>query len=288
MSPSLFCVYLDNLLERLRDSGLGCHIGGIYLGYADDVTLLAPTRQALQGMLDICQEYATSHSMLFSTVPNPTKSKTKCLFFSRKRSSEVISSVTLNGDPLPWVSTAKHLGNHLSSKLSLATYSPETKADILCKRAILYDKVHQVLQQFGYLEPKLVINLLSVYSTALYGSNLWQLNSDEYQKLLRSWNTAVKIIHDLPYSTHVRLLEPLSPVPHLESVLTSRYVGFVENLSKSAKSPLKLLFKLSNSDLGSQTGQNIGFLLAKHSEPALVDLIRKNVSLKKAGHQSTS
>ena len=141
--------------------------------------------------------------------------------------------------------------------------------------------MHQVLQQFGYLEPKLVINLLSVYSTALYGSNLWQLNSDEYQKLLRSWNTAVKIIHDLPYSTHVRLLEPLSPVPHLESVLTSRYVGFVENLSKSAKSPLKLLFKLSNSDLGSQTGQNIGFLLAKHSEPALVDLIRKNVSLKK-------
>ena len=54
-------------------------------------------------------------------------------------------------------------------------------------------------------------------------------------------------------------------------------MNFVENLSKSAKSPLKL----SNSDLGSQTGQNIGFLLAKHSEPALVDLIRKNVSLKK-------
>ena len=84
MSPSLFCVYLDSLLGRLRDSGLGCHIGGIYLGalgYADDVTLLAPSRQALQGMLDICQEYATSHSMLFSTDPNPNKSKTKCMAY---------------------------------------------------------------------------------------------------------------------------------------------------------------------------------------------------------------
>ena len=158
----------------------------------------------------------------------------------------MISPITVNGDPLPWVPTAKHLCNHLSSKLSLASYSPETMTDILCKRAILYDKVHQVLQQFGYLEPKLGMNLLSVYSTALYGSNLWQLNSDEYQKLLRSWNTAVKIIHDLPYSTHVRLLEPLSPVPHLESVLTSRYVGFVENLSKSAKSPVKFLCKLDH------------------------------------------
>ena len=88
MSPSLFCIYLDTLLGRLRDSGLGCHIGGVYLGafgYADDVTLLAPSKQALQVMLDICQDYATSHSMLFSTDPNPTKSKTKCLFFSRKR-----------------------------------------------------------------------------------------------------------------------------------------------------------------------------------------------------------
>ena len=42
LSPSLFCVYLDTLLSCLRESGIGCHIGGEYLGaygYADDVTL---------------------------------------------------------------------------------------------------------------------------------------------------------------------------------------------------------------------------------------------------------
>ena len=217
-------------------------------GYADDVTLLAPSRQALQLMLDICEDFATSHSMLFSTDPNPARSKTKCLFFSRKRNSEQVSPVTLNGDTLPWVTTAKHLGNHLSSKLSLTSYSPETKTDILCKRAILFDKVHQVLQQFGNLEPKLVINLLSIYSTALYDSTLWQIDSEEYKKLIRSWNIAVKIIWELPHPTHVKLLEPLSPVPHLEAVLTVRYIGFIENLSKSAKPPVRMLFDLSNSD----------------------------------------
>ena len=74
MSPSLFCIYLDTLLVRLRDAGVGCHIGGMYLGafgYADDVTLLAPSRQALQLMLCICEDCATIHSMLFSTDPNP-------------------------------------------------------------------------------------------------------------------------------------------------------------------------------------------------------------------------
>ena len=62
MSPSLFCIYLDTLLVRHWDAGVGCHIGGMYLGafgYADDVTLLAPSRQALQLMLDICEDFAS-------------------------------------------------------------------------------------------------------------------------------------------------------------------------------------------------------------------------------------
>ena len=36
----------------------------------------------------------------------------------------------------------------------------------------------------------------SIYSTALYGSTLWQLNSEEHFKLNRAWNTAVKMILD--------------------------------------------------------------------------------------------
>jgi hypothetical protein len=239
LSPSLFCVYLDTLLCQLRDAGVGCHIGGEFLGafgYADDVLLLAPSRQALQIMLNICENFAKSHSMLFSTDADPAKSKTKCLVFSRTINADQVSNVRLNGDSLPWVKSAKHLGNHLSSKIDLSCFAPETKTDLLQKRAILFDKVHQILQQFGYLNPRLVVKLLSIYSTALYGSCLWQLASAEHLKLNRSWNAAVKMIWNLPHPTHTRFLESLSPVPHLESTLMSRYVGFSDNLLKSKKS----------------------------------------------------
>ena len=67
LSPSLFCVYLDSLLTRLRDAGVGCHVGGNFsgaFGYADDVTLLAPSRQALQIMLKICEEFSTHKGSL--------------------------------------------------------------------------------------------------------------------------------------------------------------------------------------------------------------------------------
>ena len=61
--------------------------------------------------------------------------------------------------------------NYLSSTLNvrLGIFSPETRTDILAKRAILFDKVHQIQQQFGYYDPHLVIKLLNIYSTALYG-----------------------------------------------------------------------------------------------------------------------
>ena len=284
LSPSLFCVYLDTLLCQLRDAGVGCHIGGQYLGafgYADDVTLLAPSRQALQVMLNICENFATSHSMLFSTDPKPAKSKTKCLFFSRTKSSDQIRNVVLNGDNLPWVATAKHLGNHLSSKINFSSYSPETKSDLLCKRAILFDKVHEIQQQFGYCNPRVIIKLLSIYSTALYGSSLWQLASEEHHKLVRSWNTAVKIVWDLPHSTHTRFLESLSPVPHLDSVLFGRYIGFIDSLLQSKKSLIRLVFSSCSGDLHSLTGQNLAFILLKYQKLTLPALTAERTRIKK-------
>ena len=147
VSLTLFCVYLDSLLVSLRNSGLGCHISNLLLGalgYADDIILLAPTRQALQKMLKICEEFACTHSMQFITDPNPTWSKTKCMFFSLKKLGVVSEPVILNGDPLPWVDTAKHLGNELSTKINKELLCPDTSHDLLVKRVIFYNRVYSL------------------------------------------------------------------------------------------------------------------------------------------------
>ena len=84
LSPLLISVYLDDLLQELRRLQLGCHIGGCWYGacgYADDLILLAPNREVLQRMVDICQAYALDHNLVFSTDPVPSLSKTKCIFF---------------------------------------------------------------------------------------------------------------------------------------------------------------------------------------------------------------
>ena len=56
LSPILFTVYLDSLIESLKQRNIGCKIGNNILGvfgYADDLTLLCPTLSGLQEMLNV-------------------------------------------------------------------------------------------------------------------------------------------------------------------------------------------------------------------------------------------
>ena len=45
LSPILFSTYIDSLLQKLKDSVLGCHVcrtfAGVF-GYADDLALISP------------------------------------------------------------------------------------------------------------------------------------------------------------------------------------------------------------------------------------------------------
>ena len=84
LSAILYCFYVNDLFKILRKNGAGCWINSNFfgiIGYSDDSFLLAPSLDALQEMLTICENHATSHNLKFSTDINPSKFKTKCLAF---------------------------------------------------------------------------------------------------------------------------------------------------------------------------------------------------------------
>ena len=69
LSPLLFTVYLDQLILALKESGIGFHLNGMFVGafiYAHDVTLLALTSMTLKAMLNTCSDVAASHNLLFN------------------------------------------------------------------------------------------------------------------------------------------------------------------------------------------------------------------------------
>ena len=51
LSPALFSVYIDDMIQDLRKLGLGCYMGGLWIGacgFADDLILLSPGRKGMQ------------------------------------------------------------------------------------------------------------------------------------------------------------------------------------------------------------------------------------------------
>ncbi len=57
---------MDGLLNELANSGLDCHMGGVFAG-ADDFKLLTPSVWALHQMARICERYAQKFDVLFNS-----------------------------------------------------------------------------------------------------------------------------------------------------------------------------------------------------------------------------
>ena len=61
LSPILFTDYIDELITRLRESGVGCHIDSVFTDafvYADDIVLIAPSLDELHHTICIGDDYA--------------------------------------------------------------------------------------------------------------------------------------------------------------------------------------------------------------------------------------
>ena len=88
------------------------------------------------------------------------------------------------------------------------------------------------------------------------------------------------MVWNLPFATHTRFLESLSPLPHIGSALEGRYIGFLEGLYKTNKPFLSMLFNSSKFDKSSVIGRNIDMLMNTHDKRNLHSLIQSRQEIK--------
>ena len=159
VSPVLFCIYLDGLLQSLAASRIGCSIGTIFVGalaYADDLVLLAPSANAMRLMLHNCDAYADEFSIAFNA------SKSKCLFCTRptRRHSKcnlgAQATFQIGGQPIEFVDQWPHLGHIISSNLN-------DEQDIIQRRNAMAGQINNVLNYFAGLDSLVKQRLLTTY-----------------------------------------------------------------------------------------------------------------------------
>ena len=166
LSPALFSIYMDEILLQLRNLGVGCYVGDVFMGamgYADDLVLLAPSRTAMQMMLQACEDFGSRNNLMFSTDPDAKKSKTKCLFMCGKKKLVKPAPLSLYGRELPFVRNATHLGNELCEDGTMDMDNKE-------KTAAFITRSLEVREQFSFAHPMEVLWAVQVYCCVHFGS----------------------------------------------------------------------------------------------------------------------
>ena len=215
ISPILFCIYMDVLLLKLSKSGVGCHIGNSFVGslcYADDVTLIAPSRNAMNILLDICQEYAQEYSVKF----NSTKSK--LVTYNVSTTSNI--RFALNKNPIERVDSALHLGHHIGMNYN--------KKNIDLAVGNLISRTNILLSRFGTCSCDIRSSLFRSYCTSFYGSPLWNLNNNDIQRFYTVWRKCIRRLWGIPYRTRSKYLATLQKDNPIDIQLLCRYIKFMK------------------------------------------------------------
>jgi hypothetical protein len=262
-SPAFWSVYLDPLFSELRRKGIGCHLGGVWMGavaYADDILLLAPTRDAASNMLGVCENFAKLNNIQFSTDPDPSRSKSKAVYVTGPRGGglQKPAPLLLCGRALPWVARAEHLGHALCEDGTM-------RRDAREKRAQYIDLSVKIRETFSFAHPVEQLVAVEKYCSTIYGSNLYNFIDPEFGMICSAWRTGTKLAWDVHRGCRTYLVQQvLAPgVTSLRVSLLLRFRTFFRSLVTSPSPEVQVAALLAARDLRSSIGSNLALLRAE-------------------------
>ena len=140
LSPILFAVYIDGMLERLKESGIGCYLSTSYVGglaFADDVKMLCTTLSGMQLMYNICENYADEYNIKFNG------SKSRLLLFKGRQYKASNKSLHVNGVALQSVDSVMDLGHAVSSN--------DKNSMVTAAKASFWRSFNLFMSDFGHI-----------------------------------------------------------------------------------------------------------------------------------------
>ena len=111
-STKYFSLYVNDLIIILRKCGFGCHVIQLFIGcilFADDLALLAPSRGALQQMIDISLAFCNKNCLDFNV------KKSKVMVFGKSFKDVTLAPLSINGETVDFVQEWRYLGVTLTS-----------------------------------------------------------------------------------------------------------------------------------------------------------------------------
>ncbi|XP_053614048.1 uncharacterized protein LOC128677324 [Plodia interpunctella] len=232
-SPTLFNLYINDLIDVLSSAGVGCHIDGVCvnnISYADDMALLSASVCGLRRLVEACEAYAHSHGLIY----NVKKSQVMVFGVGRKQYDN-IPPVFLNNTFLQRVSKFKYLGHMLTADL-------RDDDDIERERRALSVRANMLARRFARCSRDVKITLFRAFCTSFYTCSLWASYTQKAYNALRvQYNNAFRMLLGLPRFCSASGMFADARVDCVYTTMRKRCASLVRRVRESNNSILRMI-----------------------------------------------
>ena len=237
LSPDFFAVYINDLIIELKRLGVGCHILRQFIAcllFADDMSLIAPTRESMQQMLDVCAKYCQKFCLRFNV------NKTKVIVFGKLSNSlSSLANISFQGISLGYVKKCKYLGFHIVS-------SNHFKLSIHESLCGFFASANSLLNCM--VKPKENVLMQLLYSNCVprltYGAAVKVLNASESRQINVAVNNAARRIFQFRRWQSIRELREIYGFKPIEIMFADARTRFTNSLPNHSNGVLRFLSSL--------------------------------------------
>ena len=235
LSPEFFAVYIDDLISVLRKTGVGCYVVNLFIAcllFADDVTLLAPTRSALQRLINVCASYCHKFCLKFNA------GKTKVMVYGKmSRNLPSLSRLIVNDQSIDYVEACRYLGFYLTSGVHFRFSINEDLRGF-------FGSVNSILSSVQRPKENVLMQLL--YSNCVpkltYGAAVKDLNANETNQINVALNNAIRRIFGFRQWQSIRQIRQFYQYDAIEIMFAKAKRRFNDSLSNHHNTVLRFLY----------------------------------------------
>ena len=223
LSPNFYCIYVDDLLLKLKSLQKGCHIQSRFAAsffYADDMCVIAPSIKALSSLFNACEAYCIEWDIGLNA------KKSRNLYFGKRTS--ISHNIILNGNIVEWTDQWVYLGVTLKSNKKFdCSVTDRIKKFYRCANAIL--------RIDGRSNDMVMLRLIETHCIPVltYGVEIIDvMNQDERRQLRVAYNSVFRKIFGYRYSESVTALQSFLNRPTWEELVNKRKQMFHIRLNR--------------------------------------------------------
>ena len=195
LSPLLFKLYIDDVLNEISAGGDGCKFGVLQmniLAYADDLVLLARSRSQLGRLYKILEKGMNERKLLIN------KNKSKCIVFDKCSGNIMEDNIEICDTMFEVVKKYKYLGHIIQNNLL-------DLEDVEYRLNAFYGKFNWLFRNFKNVSIDVFYFLFKSFCVPDYGLPLWNLGEIVKRQIFKTFEVAfsksLKRMLGVPLST---------------------------------------------------------------------------------------